>query len=133
MVKKITNETYGLVNNITPLDYFLPYSRYLFNLTAIQYYLNRSPIITNALVQINLQNFNSYPPIILPNQIFQLMNYQNWYNFGTIYSYDFDNDHMTYTIDNNIQFSIIQIQVYFVFNSNFIKFTFTIYSINSSC
>jgi hypothetical protein len=92
---------------LSPLNYFSPYNRYLFNLIATQTYYNRPPVSSTALVQINLQNYNVHAPIFIPaNQIFFISETATVGTlFGTVYATDADNDGIIYSI-SSIQFSI---------------------------
>lgn len=94
----------------SPLNYFSPYNRYLFNIVASQSYSNRPQASSTAIVQINLQNDNVHAPIFVPaNQIFSVSETAAvGTKFGTVYATDADNDGIIYSI-NSSQFSIDQL------------------------
>ncbi|CAF0872431.1 unnamed protein product [Adineta steineri] len=101
------NDTYSLVTNISPLNYSLPYNRYLFELIAEQYFSDRPPAISTALVQIDLKNDNVHRPRFISDK-------QEFYisetaeigtQFGTVYATDDDRDEIFYSTTST-QFSI---------------------------
>jgi hypothetical protein len=95
--------------SFSPLNYFSPYNRYLFNLTAEESFPDRPSAISTAIVQINLQNANANDPIfILANQTFYISETASVdTQFGTVYATDADNDGIIYSItSNHLQFSI---------------------------
>lgn len=91
----------------SPLNYFQPSNRYLFNLVATQTYSNRPPVTSKAIVQINLANANVHLPVFQPpNQTFSISETATIGTiFGTVYATDADNDGITYSI-SSAQFSI---------------------------
>ncbi|CAF3379935.1 unnamed protein product [Rotaria socialis] len=106
-VINLVNDSYALVTNISPLDYFSPFNRYLFQIIAKQTIPTRPPVTSIAQVQINLENDNVHDPMFIPeNQIFYISETAPvGIQFGTVYATDLDNDEITYTI-NCIQFCI---------------------------
>jgi hypothetical protein len=93
--------------DFSPLNYFSPYNRYLFNLIATQTYSNQPQVSSTALVQINLENYNVNAPIFVPsNQTFYISETALvGSSFGTVYATDADNDGIIYSISSS-QFSI---------------------------
>ncbi|CAF3673561.1 unnamed protein product [Rotaria sordida] len=106
-VVNLANDSYALVTNTFPLNYFSPYNRYLFQLIAKQIFSNRPPVTSIAQVQINLENDNVHDPIFISNnQTFYISETaQPGTQFGTVYAMDLDNDEILYSI-NCIQFCI---------------------------
>ena len=92
----------------SPLNYFSPFNRYLFHLTATQTYSNRPLVSSTAIVQINLENNNVHAPIFVPsNQTFSISETATpGTNFGTVYATDADNDGIIYSINTNTYVSI---------------------------
>ncbi|CAF3632426.1 unnamed protein product [Rotaria socialis] len=107
IVTTLSNGSYALVTNTTPLNYFSPNHRYLFNLIGTQSYSNRPPVSSTAVVQINLVNDNVNAPIFQPaNQTFSISETARiGTRFGTVYATDADNDGIIYSMNSN-QFSI---------------------------
>ncbi|CAF4366800.1 unnamed protein product, partial [Rotaria magnacalcarata] len=107
IVTTLSNGSYALVTNTTPLNYFSPNHRYLFNLIGTQSYSNRPPVSSTAVVQINLQNANVNAPIFQPaNQTFSISETAKIGTiFGTVYATDADNDGIIYSMSSS-QFSI---------------------------
>ncbi|CAM4780128.1 unnamed protein product [Rotaria magnacalcarata] len=106
-VINLVNDSYALVSNISPLNYFSPFNRYLFQIIARQTIPTRPPVTSIAQVQINLENDNVHDPMFIPeNQIFYISETAPvGIQFGTVYATDRDNDDITYTIDC-VQFCI---------------------------
>ncbi|CAF3111050.1 unnamed protein product [Rotaria sp. Silwood2] len=106
-VVNLVNDSYALITNTYPLNYFSPYNRYLFELIAKQTFSNRPPVTSKAQVQINLDNDNVHDPIFIPdNQTFYISETaQPGTQFGTVYAIDLDNDEITYSMQC-VQFCI---------------------------
>ncbi|CAF0991670.1 unnamed protein product [Rotaria sp. Silwood1] len=106
-VVNLANDSYALLTNTFPLNYFSPYNRYLFQLIAKQTFSNRPPVTSIAQVQINLENDNVHDPMFIPNnQIFYISEAaQLGTQFGTVYAIDLDNDEIIYSV-HCIQFCI---------------------------
>ncbi len=96
----------------SPLKYFSPFRRYLFRLIATQTFPNQRwpPVISTAIVQINLANYNVHAPTFTPeNQIFYISETAPQYTqFGTVYATDADSDGVEYTMIHS-HFSIDRI------------------------
>ena len=108
MIKSRSNEKNNrFFSSFSPLNYFLPYNRYLFNLIATQSFSNRPAASSTAIVQINLENNNVHAPIFVPaNQTFSISETAGvGSRFGTVYATDADNDSIIYSISSS-QFSI---------------------------
>lgn len=92
------------------MNYFSPFNRYLFKLIAKQTFINsyRPSVISTAIVQINLVNYNAHSPIFIPdNPIFYISEGAEPNTiFGTVYAHDADNDQITYSITSSSQFLI---------------------------
>ncbi len=92
------------------MKYFSPFNRYLFKLIAKQTISNdRPPVVSTAIVQINLKNDNVNCPILISNsQTFYISKTAELFTeFGTLYATDADNDTITYSICNT-QFDVDQ-------------------------
>ncbi|CAF4544432.1 unnamed protein product [Rotaria socialis] len=107
----ISNFTYRVVNKISPLNYFSPYHRYVFYITATQFFPNRPSTSSTAIAQIDLVNCNVYAPLfIIANPTFSISEAASvGTQFGTVFATDADNDSITFSISPPpIQFSIDQ-------------------------
>ncbi|CAF2072701.1 unnamed protein product [Rotaria magnacalcarata] len=105
----ISNFTYRVVNNISPLNYFSPYHRYVFYITATQFFPDRPSTSSTAIAQIDLVNCNVYAPLfIIANPTFSISGAASvGAQFGTVFATDADNDSITFSISPpSIQFSI---------------------------
>lgn len=95
------------------MDYFLPYNRYSFKLIATQTSSGqqRPPVISTAIIHVNLVNDNAHSPIFIPdNQIFYVSEAIEINEiFGTVYAADADNDNIKYSITASSLFSIDQL------------------------
>ena len=90
------------------LNYFVPFHRYFFYLTASQIFPDRLlPVISEAVVQITLKNDNLYAPYFIPsNPIFYLAETTPaMTEVGAVYATDCDNDGIEYSISHE-RFSI---------------------------
>jgi hypothetical protein len=95
------------IDHSSPLNFFSPLNRYLFNLIATQTFSNRPPTSSRAIVQLNLENYNVNAPIFVPTrQTFSISETAViGSRFGTVYATDADNDGIIYSIESS-QFSI---------------------------
>lgn len=95
------------IDHFSPLNYFSPFNRYLFNLIATQSFSNRPPASSRAIVQINLENANVNRPVFVPAvQTFSVSETAPVGSIiGTVYATDADNDGIMYSIEGT-QFSI---------------------------
>lgn len=90
------------------MNYFVPFHRYVFYLTASQTFPDRLlPVISKAVVQITLKNDNlDAPHFIPPNPIFYLVETTPaMTEIGAVYATDSDNDGIEYSISHE-RFSI---------------------------
>lgn len=85
------------------LNYFVPFHRYVFNLTASQTLPDRLlPVISKAVVQITLKNDNlNAPYFIPPNPTFHLVETTPpMTEIGAVFATDSDNDSIEYSISD---------------------------------
>ncbi|CAF1025815.1 unnamed protein product [Rotaria sordida] len=99
-IEKLSNFSYRVATNISPLNYFSPYHRYLFTITATQSFPGRPSISSTAIAQIDLNYCNAHAPtFIYSNQTYSISETQRaGLTFGTVFATDADKDPVTFAL-----------------------------------
>ncbi|CAF3600129.1 unnamed protein product [Rotaria sp. Silwood1] len=100
LIEKLSNFSYRVATNISPLNYFSPYHRYLFTITATQLFPGRPSISSTAIAQIDLNYCNAHAPTF----IYSIQTYSISETlslglpFGTVFATDADKDPITFAL-----------------------------------
>ncbi|CAF2615731.1 unnamed protein product [Rotaria sp. Silwood2] len=100
LIEKLSNFSYRVATNISPLNYFSPYHRYLFTITATQLLPGRPSVSSTAIAQIDLDYCNANAPIfIYPSQTYSISEALSvGVAFGTVFATDADKDSITFSL-----------------------------------